>query len=131
MQREDFLDFNKVLKESLQIPHSNENGDKLYWANIQWLRYDKGFGKCKYKMSLKEEDPSFIMDFNRMRKRSSSQAINLKEQYSGPVAISKEKKKDLVSILNLIDPLFHNFYLDLRTDDDLLSFNLDPDLEEE
>ena len=54
----------------------------------------------------------------------------LKSQKSctGLLSISKAKKKDLLSILNLIDPAFHNFYKGLP---DHNIPHVDPDLNEE
>ena len=44
-----------------------------------------------------------------------------------PVPISKGKKKDLLDLLPFIDPAFHYFYVNLKTNDIL---STDPDLEE-
>lgn len=44
------------------------------------------------------------------------------------VAISEEKKKDLIDLLPLVPPVFHDFYLKLKTTRDVV--DVDPDLEE-
>lgn len=47
---------------------------------------------------------------------------------SGPLPISNAKKKDLLSLLPLIDPIYHAFYENLFTTQK--QCDIDPDLEE-
>jgi len=49
-------------------------------------------------------------------------------QYNGPLAISKEKKKNLLDLLPLIPPIFHQFYRELKTTNE--TQDNDPDLDE-
>lgn len=37
------------------------------------------------------------------------------QTYSGPVPVDVEKKKDIISMLPLIDSIYHPFYHDLKT----------------
>lgn len=47
--------------------------------------------------------------------------------YNQPIPISAEKKKDLISMLPLIDKEYHNFYESLQT---IAMLNYHPDLTE-
>ena len=65
-----------------------------------------------------------------MRRRGQENPIlaDVKKEYNGFLSISKEKKKDLIDLLNLVDSIFHDFYkalLDISSAQDC-----DPDLEE-
>jgi hypothetical protein len=53
--------------------------------------------------------------------------ILLEKQYSRPVPICDKKKKDILSMFGLIDPIYHDFYSNFITKN--IDFNDDPDLE--
>lgn len=69
----------------------------------------------QYKKSLRTED-NFI-DFN-MARRSVRSSL-LPQAYSTTLAISDEKKKDLLSLLNLIPDVYHDFYKNLKSKTDI------------
>lgn len=50
-------------------------------------------------------------------------------KYNGPYPISIEKKRDLQSLLNLVPPVFHDFYENLVTSES--ASEVDPDLMED
>ena len=53
---------------------------------------------------------------------------DVKKEYNSLLPISKEKKEDLIDLLPLVDPLFHDFYKALPDVNNVQ--DCDPDLEE-
>lgn len=126
MAQDDFFDFAKLLKGPLVAHKINTDREPFKWHDVQWLQYRKSDkGIINYKNTL-EEDASFkSLSF---RRRGKYGDLNVEKRYSGPVLISKEKKKDLLDLLPLIPPTFHSFYSGLKATNDI--FDNDPDLEE-
>ncbi|KAL7293486.1 hypothetical protein TKK_0012933 [Trichogramma kaykai] len=82
----------------------NENKEKFLREDVKWVRIK---GKVKYSLE------------------------NLKPCYLHPLPISKEKKNDLLSVLNLIHPDIREFYENILTDETLNTVDFDLiDLEE-
>ncbi|XP_050515795.1 uncharacterized protein LOC126890691 isoform X1 [Diabrotica virgifera virgifera] len=125
MEQNEFLDFAELLKGPLVQKHKNNSGERFLWRECQWLIYGRIFGQFDYSTSLKSDTP-----FKRMslRRRGRGHTINVTSAYTGPLPITKEKKKDILDLIDLIPPVFHQFYRDLP-----ISLNIpeiDPDLEE-
>ena len=54
----------------------------------------------------------------------------LKKEYTGPLPISEEKKKDLLSLLPFIDTRFHQFYKNLPCKSSVSNHEVHPDFAE-
>ncbi|KAJ8898357.1 hypothetical protein PR048_003717 [Dryococelus australis] len=80
------------------------------------------FGGIQYK-TLNEAEPFHIL--NLKRSGHPKPAVTFDKLYNGPCKITKERKKDLIDLLPLIDPMFHSFHEGLLTDEKLR--NIDPD----
>ncbi|KAJ8882780.1 hypothetical protein PR048_014594 [Dryococelus australis] len=91
MKRGGFYDFVSILKQQLY--------------EIRWLGYSCKFGGIQYKTTLNEAEPFHIL--NLKRRGHPKPAVTLDKLYNGPRKIPKEKKKDLIDLLPLIDPMFH------------------------
>ncbi|CAI6353249.1 unnamed protein product [Macrosiphum euphorbiae] len=116
MKQNDYFDFNTLLKNKYQIKKKDEAGNAFVFRDVKWLRYTKENNTMvQYKKSLRTED-NFI-DFN-MARRSVRSSL-LPQAYSTTLAISDEKKKDLLSLLNLIPDVYHDFYKNLKSKTDI------------
>lgn len=62
-----------------------------------------------------------------MIRRTSTNNVKVYPITDKPIPISMEKKKDLLSLLDLIPTVFHDFYRNLPA---IQKKNIDPDLEE-
>lgn len=131
MESNNFLNFSELLKNCFVQKKISETGEKFLWKDLQWARYSReNIGILYYKSSLNIDDTFLSVNFRRRGKQAS--AISLTKLHNGPVSINKEKKKDLMDLLPLIDKQFHDFYQNLLVagevpdvDPDL--FEVDPD----
>lgn len=76
-----------------------------------------------YKDTLELDNP--FSKFN-IKRRSSVAPDSIPIIATQPLPISKEKKADLISLLTLVPDVFHRFYLDLPTTDNVR--DTDPDI---
>jgi hypothetical protein len=88
--------------------------------------YQNRKGMLKYKTSIEENDSFKTLSFLRRWNSGTIIHVKKKKKYYGPLAILKEKKKDL---LLLIPSIFHKFYRELKTTNDTQDY--DPDLIDE
>lgn len=121
----DFIDFSHLLKGPLQLRKKNNDGEKFSWQQARWFQYRREYGVVYYKNTLNEEDP--FMSFSFRRRGVPEEILNTKKCYKDSLPISIEKKKDLLDILDLIPPSYHNFYKNLKSSEKVPS-NL-PDIE--
>ncbi|KAE8742480.1 hypothetical protein FOCC_FOCC011976 [Frankliniella occidentalis] len=114
-------DFGNLLKESNPLVKRKVTSDRneLKYMSTHWFCYQKNKpGIVIVKTAFNIHAPFEELDFRRQRKQSSLPPLSplLKLAYYGPMPISIKKKKDLMSLLQFIDPSHHNFYQDLVTD---------------
>lgn len=112
MTQNKFYDFGKILPTKFMMRKVDKDKNKFIWRNVQWLRYTKKFGTVLYKNSLTEDEPFKTLNIKR-RGVNNVSLLDLPRCYSAPLKISKEKKKDLLDLLQFIDPTLHNFYLNI------------------
>lgn len=111
----DFLDFSALLKEKLLWRSKNDNSEKFVWKNVKWLRYTKNdFCKIFYKTSLEEAEPFKLLNIK--KREINSIPINQTKNLPKEIDIGENKKEDLLDLLRLIDPSFHHFYKNLKTE---------------
>lgn len=122
----DFLKFSELMKSKLSLRKKDTLGQAFKWTEIRWLRYTREKGCFLFKCSLNEEEQFRCVSLSR---RNSEVSVHLEPPrcYSKTLPISQDKKKDLLSILSAVNPLFHDFYKNLSTGSvkDIL-----PDIEE-
>jgi len=123
MEQIDFKSFSSLLSGPLVKRALDTDKEKINWLKMTWIRYDKTFGIIQFKYTLNKEAPFRILDLrkgairtrNRAELTSGVSNIRLPQTYNGPLSIDSEKKKDLISQLPLLDPIYHQFYKDLKT----------------
>lgn len=126
LNREQFYNFSMLGKNKgpYIMKKKDVNGDRFLWKPVQWLQYGMGEGQIFFKHSLNESDAFKKINFSR---RGRPSVISLQIMSNDQLAISAEKKKDLLTLLPLIDEPFQSFYMNLKTKGDP---STDPDLEE-
>ncbi|KAE8742103.1 hypothetical protein FOCC_FOCC012377 [Frankliniella occidentalis] len=127
--KDKFLDFAATLQLKLGGPlihrQKNRDGDPFCFTNVQWFRYQRqNPTTIQYKESLKEDVPFKEVSFRR-RGKLGSKALKPQPCNSEEIPISVEKKKDLLELLPLVNPVYHDFYRNIRTSDDQI--DVDPD----
>lgn len=123
MEQIDFKSFSSLLSGPLVKRALDTDKEKINWLKMTWIRYDKTFGIIQFKYTLNKEAPFRILDLRKgpMRTRNRAELtsgvsnIRLPLTYNGPLSIDSEKKKDLISLLPLLDPIYHQFFKDLKT----------------
>lgn len=127
MQQSSFKNYGLTSKTKCTFRKVNEDGERVIWQDIKWLRYTKTFGKIYYKNCHEVDEPFKVMN---IRKRGFNQLTytDIPHCYEGPIKINEAKKKDLLSMLHLIDTNFHAFYMEL-CGEDMPDFH--PDLTED
>ena len=124
----DFYDFALFSKNNFTVKKTNSTGEKFVWSNVRVIKFSKEkFPVFEYKESYEGDDYS-MMSYNKKNKNYSLVSINAVQKcYNGPVPISVLKKRDLISLLEYIDPSVHNFYHDLITNSNMR--DVDPDID--
>lgn len=122
VKQENFKSFSTFLTGPLVKRTIDAEQEKVNWLKIVWLRYDKNFGIIQFKYSLDDEIPFRHLDLRKGAQRTRTKYITKNishlvapQTYSEPVPVDVEKKKDLISMLPLIDSTYHSFYHDLKT----------------
>lgn len=120
MDKNDFFSTNNLEKN---ITHRKIDIDKskVEWLKIQWLRF---FSEMPFKIFFKYSNNE-IVQFNELdlQKRTSTLIGNLDLLYPNGNSINPLKKKDLVSLLDYVPPIYHEFYNSLKTN--ILINNID------
>ncbi|XP_052131580.1 uncharacterized protein LOC127751676 isoform X1 [Frankliniella occidentalis] len=129
MQATDIFNFEPTIlgtEAPLVWRKSDTDGNKFLFSDAEWFRFQKKSpGIILYKKSLQEEEPFLTLNWKRKRNEPLPE-IDLFQKRNTPCPISEAKKTDLLSLRNLINPLYHDFYLNLKTAKDLM--DEDPDL---
>lgn len=111
LDQNDFLDYASLLKTEINMNKSNETGEKCVWREVKWLKIKPQ--KVFYKRNLKEDEPFATIDIARRNKPNPQ--LHPPACYNAPIPIAPEKKKDLLTLLRYIPPVFHEFYNQLPT----------------
>ncbi|KAL4154209.1 hypothetical protein QTP88_002041 [Uroleucon formosanum] len=110
MKQIDFKSFSSFLSGPLVKWTLDTDKEKVNWLKMTWIRYDKTFVIIKFKYTLNKETPFRILDLKKGAIRNRNRA-----ELTRPLSIDPENKKDLISFLPLLDPVYHQFYKDLKT----------------
>ncbi|KAK3913141.1 ATP-dependent 6-phosphofructokinase [Frankliniella fusca] len=101
--------------------------EKFVWKDVVWIQHRRDLrpGVVAFKKSFDEDEEFEYLDMRRYQR--GDMVLSPKPAYDGPVKISAKKKKDLLSMLHVLDPECHPFYNSLLTDD-AIPEDLDPDI---
>ena len=123
MKRKEVFDFAATLKGPLQNRKPNTNGGVLNWRQVKWLHYEK---LSPYSLFYKTElDNLEYLEVKLNKKGKSNVNLIPKNAYDESLAISNEKKKDLIDMLPYISSVYHEFYKNIKSRSDIR--NIYPD----
>nr|CAH7752952.1 unnamed protein product [Callosobruchus chinensis] len=127
LERNNFYNFSGLLNGPLINRKTDTDGDKINWRELRWIRYEKGSQTLLAKTTFSQNEPFRVLI---LKKRK--QTVNLRPQvaYKGPVPISVEKKQHLLDLLPYISSSLQDFYLNLKTDQDVIDALSDLDEDE-
>lgn len=123
----DFLNFADLFKSTLSLRKKDSEGNFFKWTKIRWLRYTREEKVIYFKETLDEEVPFRCLNLTRRNNTLPQDLIPI-NCYNATLPIPNEKKKDLLDLLPLISPMFHDFYKNLKTSNS--ARNTYPDIEE-
>lgn len=117
MSFEDFYDFKALYDGIVPKLAKNTKGDHFKLHDVKILQFQKGNDKFFYKTSYKQIEWNEV-EFKNRKSRSSitSSAITLKPAYSGKMALTDNKLRDLntLCVNNLIPKFYRPFYDSLK-----------------
>ncbi|KAK3918310.1 Proline--tRNA ligase [Frankliniella fusca] len=124
-------DFQRLLESKHNGPlikrSKDVNNEEFRYLDTFWFQYTKkSKGFVHVKSSFKEEAPFRKVSFLRRGCHVSDIVENLVKVQSSYNPVSIQKKQDLLSLFNLIDAEYHDFYRSLKTSASLE--DVDPDL---
>lgn len=96
------------------------------------MRYEKFIpGILQYKLSFQLDEDFKKLNINQRSNKLTDSTLT--KSYLAPLTISfNKKKKDLISLLPLINPELHSFYHNLKVDGECeIEIEVDADLDEE
>jgi hypothetical protein len=98
------------------------DNNKVEWLKTQFIQLRKTDPKKLYvKYTVDEGLTGFItVDLTKLRRGRRTNAFkhDFTPLYPTGRKITKEKKSDLMDLINYIPPVFHDFYINLGTADD-------------
>jgi len=122
LMKGDMFFSSKTLNETITNRKISADGEKVSWLNIRWIQYRKAEPKkLYYKTNI-----SNLLEFQQIdiakkeaKGRPNRELPEPELLYPNGKGISKEKKKDLLSLLKYVPPVYHNFYKQLKVENDL------------
>ncbi|KAJ4442385.1 hypothetical protein ANN_03971 [Periplaneta americana] len=129
-EKKTFLDFSSLHKTTdlFEIKKMDTEGNKCLWHTTHWLKYVKHpISSTFFKDTLNENTNFRELSLRRCGRNTFPTSVPL--IHEGPIPVSKEKKKDLLELLPVIDsvPVSYNFCKNPSVND--ITTN-DTDLEE-
>lgn len=98
------------LTKNLQFRTSDCDGNKFSWLKLKWLQVSSENHIMKYKLSCSPDEPIKTIDFSKNIDLINSDIFDLPILYNVPPKISKEKFKDIQSLLQYIPPIYHQYF---------------------
>lgn len=113
MKREDFVS-TKNLEKNICNRKVATDGSKMEWLKIQWLLFHKIHPYTIYFKYSNNDDVLFASTDLKKRTSKALTECELEQMYPKGRAITKEKKKDLLSLMDFVPPIYHTFYENLK-----------------
>ena len=120
MSSDMFYDFNIFSKQFLTLRKTNTGNEKYRWCDVRSVLYTKeNIPRFSYKNEFKDVE-YMTMDYSKRGKAYDMVTINtVPKAYNSKIAISNEKKKDLLNLLCFIHESAHEFYRNLSCKNDV------------
>lgn len=116
MCQNDFYDYSVLFNTTLKIKNVKNNyGETLKWRKTKWLQYIKtDLGNLQYKETLDISKP--FQSIRLLRQGQARASFIPPLSYTKALPITEAKKRDLLSLLQFIPVIFHDYYKNLSTD---------------
>ena len=121
LEHDDFIDMKDLEERLFRNVKKDVEGEKVKWLEIRVIRYDaQSPNTIRFKYNFNEEFRQLKV---RMTSRGYDHEASLKvtKLYNEQLPVSIDKKKDLVSLCvrNVIPEVFHSFYKNLASHDEV------------
>jgi hypothetical protein len=117
-----FFSCAELIKNEITDRKTSVDNNKVEWLKMQFIQIRKTDPKKLYvKYTVDEGLTDFItVDLTKLRRGRHTNAIkhDFTPLYPTGMKITKEKKSNLMDLINYIPPVFHDFYINLATADD-------------
>lgn len=117
MQRGEFLS-TKTLEVSITNRKKDTNKEPLNWLKIRWLRFERGSPfQIKFRENLNEMSVFREIDLKKTKTKGSPvlclTSVTQHCLYPTRRPMTDAKKKDMLSLLPYIPPVFHEYFRNL------------------
>ncbi|CAG9773480.1 unnamed protein product [Ceutorhynchus assimilis] len=104
----------RVLENSITNRKVSENGSKVEWMKMQWLRYTSE-NKHRFQFKYSNSEDVLFNSVNVSKRKAGNQVNAVQLLFPNGRPIEKKKKQDLMDLLPYIPPIYHPFYEGLKT----------------
>ena len=122
MSTSDIFDFKSLLANKNWS--RNSNNEKIQWTRIREVTvHAQHYDRIEYKYNFEDESKTIIVLRSGHRNTGRfSREFQIKKAYNGHLSISREKYKDLIDLCQkgIIPEKYHNFYQNLKSDQNVL-----------
>lgn len=121
MQQNDFFSSENLIKNAVRRK-KNVDGESVNWMKIQWLQYKQSSPMTiLYKYSLNEEEPfkELSLKTGKAGRPSKLKGVVQDKLYNGPRVLNNLKKRDMLFLLKYIPPIYHGFFRNIKSSQDV------------
>lgn len=128
MNRLDFFSFSVLLRTHFMKKKVDIQKVAFSWLKIFWLAFTKtDTNDIGFKYVLDEEAPFRYFSISKRGRLPDFKNIELASAYEGPLTLESKKYKDLLDLLPFIDPIFHNFFRNFKSSENVTNDVSDSD----
>src|SRR5688572_10408065 len=125
MATEDFFS-TLPLEQRITNRKKDVANDKVNWLNAKQIQVRRANPKSIFMRYSHNSDETWKeIDLTKRGQKMDLTAVEQPPLYTSPRRINPLKKKDLISILNLIPPVHHSFYLNLHAANKVVEDDID------
>lgn len=133
---DDIVDWKCVASKLFLNRNKTDDGGKLNWTKLKWIHFEKGSMLMLSKTEIDNSEFRTLKVLGKLKRGRPVQVSireSMKRLYKVPVAISKEKYKDLMDLCKskVIPDEYHPFYKNLKSAMNVADALDEPDVEED
>jgi hypothetical protein len=119
MRKEDFVSTGPFQK-AITKRKKNTDDEKVNWLQIQWFRFTKGNEfEIQYKNTLDESKPFSTLNLRPPKGRPRTSFPEQTLLYNEPRVLNYLKKRDMLYLLKYIPPVYHTYFRNIRSSQDV------------
>jgi hypothetical protein len=129
MERDEFLS-TKNLEDSITNRKTTIEKEPVNWLKMKWIRYRRGSPQSfQFKYTLNNDYPFSTVSLTKGKGKGRPRNANIEQEplYQRVRPVTKEKKRDMVDLLQYIPPVHHDYFrkLTVSYNDEVDEENLD------